>query len=674
MSAEVFISYAAKDRDRVLNLVKRLRGAGVSVWIDQAGIDVATMWSREIVGAIRECKLMLLSISPNSTESENVVKEVALASERKKTIIPVYLESAEIPETMEYQLAGIQRMEYFKEREEVAFQAMIRALVKFGVSVNPEAIEQGEEGFDANLAAHSYSRPVKKKHPLGVVVGSLVAIALVGLLAVLLFSGSDTPPSNDRFETATSNSDDNSKSAESGKTSIAILPFRNIGPTKENSFLAEGMHEEIEAMLSIAPSLMVKEASRFKELTNDPKMIGEALQVDAVVTGSVRQAAGQMRVIVKLVDTKTEAHLWAKTFNEPEGDVFVVQQEIAQSIAEGLQLKLDAALESRMAGRQTRNLEAYNLYLEGRNLWKTRSREGMRNAIEKFDLALAKDNGFALAHVGIADAYNQLVRYDFSPSQVSYPKAQQELEKALELNDNLAEVHASLGYIQYDFEWDWQAAEVSLKKAVSLNPSYPEARRWLSHVYLLRGKIQLAFEEIEVGMRLEQNSANMLQTKAFYQIVAGQFDEAIVTADQAISVNPKFHRAYFRKGTALLRKGELESALQEFKKGEEHRPGVYKAAIAGVLGAMGQTKEAREILDQQILRKESQIVSSTHLAEAFYQLGDHDKALQYFEIAINEKDPSIPYFYAGCNWVPLFDDSRFRALCKRLNQPPKLRP
>ena len=136
MSAEVFISYAAKDRDRVMNLVKRLRGAGVSVWFDQAGIDVATMWSREIVGAIRECKLMLLSISPNSTESENVVKEVALASERKKAIIPVYLEPAEIPETMEYQLAGIQRMEYFKEREEVAFQAMIRALVKFGVSVN----------------------------------------------------------------------------------------------------------------------------------------------------------------------------------------------------------------------------------------------------------------------------------------------------------------------------------------------------------------------------------------------------------------------------------------------------------------------------------------------------------------------------------------------------------
>ena len=121
MSAEVFISYAARDRERVLGLVERLRKAGVTVWIDQVGIDVSTMWSQEIVSAIKGCKVMLLSISPHSTESENVVKELALASERKKPIIPVYLEAAEIPETMEYQLAGIQRVEYFRENEDAAF-------------------------------------------------------------------------------------------------------------------------------------------------------------------------------------------------------------------------------------------------------------------------------------------------------------------------------------------------------------------------------------------------------------------------------------------------------------------------------------------------------------------------------------------------------------------------
>mgnify|MGYP001214296433 CR=1 FL=1 len=156
MNAEVFISYATNDRERVLGLVDRLRDAGVTVWIDQAGIDASSMWSQEIVSAIKGCKVMLLSISPHSTESENVVKELALASERKKPIIPVYLEAAEIPETMEYQLAGIQRVEYFKENEDAAFKAMLRSLVKRGVNVgeeNSEAIQNLKT--EPTLTTHS---------------------------------------------------------------------------------------------------------------------------------------------------------------------------------------------------------------------------------------------------------------------------------------------------------------------------------------------------------------------------------------------------------------------------------------------------------------------------------------------------------------------------------------
>ena len=155
MSPEVFISYAAKDRNRVLGLVKRLRNVGVTVWIDQAGIDVSTMWSQEIVNAIRDCKVMILSISPHSTESENVVKELALASERKKPIIPVYLEPANIPGTMEYQLAGIQRVEYFAESEDAAFRSMIRSLIKRGVTVEASKVEfEGDDTVESSLAAH----------------------------------------------------------------------------------------------------------------------------------------------------------------------------------------------------------------------------------------------------------------------------------------------------------------------------------------------------------------------------------------------------------------------------------------------------------------------------------------------------------------------------------------
>ena len=163
MSAEVFISYAAKDRTRVLDLVERLRAAGVSVWIDQMGIEGATMWSQEIVAAIRSCKVLILAISENSAGSENVVKEVALASEGRKRILPVYIEQAEIPESMAYQLAGIQRIEFFEGREDAAQQAVIRALAKLGVTVHDEA--SAAAANTPGSASHGPSHPTGKAKP-----------------------------------------------------------------------------------------------------------------------------------------------------------------------------------------------------------------------------------------------------------------------------------------------------------------------------------------------------------------------------------------------------------------------------------------------------------------------------------------------------------------------------
>ena len=164
MNAEVFISYASKDRDRILDLVDRLDAAGVSVWIDQMSIEGATMWSQEIVAAIRSCKVLILAISSSSADSENVVKELALASEGRKRILPVYLESAEIPESMAYQLAGIQRVEFFDGDEEVGQQSVIRALAKLGVTVNEEAstAAAGAPKRTSHGASHATTSEVAK--------------------------------------------------------------------------------------------------------------------------------------------------------------------------------------------------------------------------------------------------------------------------------------------------------------------------------------------------------------------------------------------------------------------------------------------------------------------------------------------------------------------------------
>ena len=188
MSAEVFISYAAKDRERVAKLVEGLQQAGVSVWIDMAGIEVAAMWSKEIVSAIRECKVLLLSISPQSTESENVVKELALASERRKKILPVCLDSSGIPKTMEYQLAGIQRVEYVEGEEEQGLLAMIRSLGKLGVTVSSEASEEAAKapGFVSHGNSHYSGSGAKRAGALWVKIAAGAVGAAV--LAVGMFS------------------------------------------------------------------------------------------------------------------------------------------------------------------------------------------------------------------------------------------------------------------------------------------------------------------------------------------------------------------------------------------------------------------------------------------------------------------------------------------------------
>jgi TolB-like protein len=670
MSAEVFISYAARDRERVLGLVERLRKAGVTVWIDQVGIDVSTMWSQEIVSAIKSCKVMLLSISPHSTESGNVVKELALASERKKPIIPVYLEAAEIPETMEYQLAGIQRVEYFRENEDAAFKAMLRSLVKRGVHVDEEgAALDMDEGFETSIASHApepQKTTVSANRKVGVVTPLLV-LAVIGLVLALVLRPDKSPETSGDQAAPVEKSEP--IQAKQNKTSITVLPFRNIGPSNNESFLADGMHEEIDAMLSMTPSLTVKNASRMKDMALDPRSVGEALKVDSVLTGTVRQSGAQLRVTVKLVNTKTEENIWASTFDKSESDIFSVQREIAQKVVEGLKLKLGEGQQDLIVNRQTKDLEAYNLYINGRKMWKTRTREGMRDSIEKFELALSKDPKFALAYVGIADAYNQLVMYGHSPPEVSFPKAKDELKKALALNDSISEVHASLGFISWVYDWNWDAAEKSLKKALSINPNYPDARRWLSHVHITMGNISSALEEIDKGIKLEPNSGNMISTKSIYLTHSEKIDDAIKTAQAGITKNPSFIRLYEALAVAHLNAGDYDSALNALEQGDNLHPGEYQLIKANIMAARGDQAEAKLILDKEIKKKGLDVISSTGIAKAFYLLNEDIKALDYLEMAIKEKDHGITYLHVNFDWNRIGDSQRFKAICKRLNLP-----
>ena len=669
MSAEVFVSYARTDRERVVELVERMRSAGIGVWVDEGGIHGASLWGQEIVDAIDASKVMVLMISDSSITSDNVVKELSIASEEKKPILPVYLQRSQLPKSMRYQLAGIQHIEFFEGQEDEAFQSMLVSLSRLGVSAGgAEAKPDSTSETVLEGQSTATNAPVSTGRKGGLVTPLLV-LAVIGLVLALIMRPDKST------ETPEGQAVEEGKSpltpVKPSKTSIAVLPFRNLGPQDKESLLADGMREEIDAMLSMTPSLTVKNASRMKDSELDPRAIGDALKVDSVLTGTVRQSGGQLRVIVQLVDTKTEENIWAKTFDKTESDVFAVQREIAQSVAEGLRLKLGEGQEDQLAKRQTEDLEAYNLYIQGRKMWNTRTREGMRDSIEKFELALAKDPRFALAHVGIADAYNFLVGYGYSPPKISTPKAKEELKKAFALNENLSEAHASMGWIHFNYDWNWDAAQKSFKKALAINPSNPEGRRWLSHLYMILGQVTEAMNEIEKGINIEPDSANMLTTKSHYLLSIGQLEQSLETAMEAERKDPQFVNSYRRLGLAQAFKGNFEAAFETYKRGDKLYQGKYQLAKAITFALMGNKKEARSILNAEMLQKDKKIVRPSDIANAYYYIGDYDNALNYLQMGIEEKDSGLSFLYFSSEWEKLFDNKKFNAIRERLNLPPK---
>ena len=672
MSAEVFISYGTRDRERVLGLVERLRSAGVTVWIDQAGIDVSSMWSQEIVSAIKGCKVMLLAISPHSTESENVVKELALASERKKPIIPVYLQAAEIPETMEYQLAGIQRVEYYKENENAAFKAMLRSLVNRGVHVDKET-----SGASQNLIAETALTPqnsepqkatVSRYNKIGILIPILL-LTIAGLVSVLLFQSGDENTNLGEHTSNSKNSD--SIQQNEAKNSIAIVPFRNIGAESENSFLAEGMHEEINAMLSMAPNLMVKDGSRFKEQINDVKTVGQSLEVESILTGSVMQSNGKLRVIVKLVDAKTEANLWTKTFDKNEGDFFTIQREIAQSVAEGLSINLDSEYNVLIAKRQTKNLEAYNLYLEARLLWNTRIKNNMYQAIEKYELALVKDPQFALGHVGIAECYNMIAGYGFSPPSIAYPKAKRALEQALNINENISEAHSSLGWYYYAYEYDYDKAETSLLKALSLNPSSPEANRWYAQVRSVRFKTE-SLNEIKKAIKLEPKSAITRFVQVRILTTFRKLDEAIEAAEKVKELDLKYIMWPYCNIEILYLQGKYEEALSLSEEAiKNFNDPMYYGIKGFILGELNRKEEALSVIKALEKMSSERNIRNQYIYMINYSIGDYDSALNSLNEDFEKNLFNTFIFDPRLYWVKLHDNEKFKKIFLNFGLPLK---
>jgi TolB-like protein len=671
MNAEVFISYASKDQERILDLVERLDATGVSVWIDQMSIEGATMWSQEIVEAIDVCKVLILAISPNSSESENVVKEVALASERRKKILPVCLEMSSIPKSMEYQLAGIQRVEYFAGEEDQGLQAMVRALAKLSVTVSSEASTAAADApkRTSHGASHAATAQTTKSEctawgKIASAVGGVTVLA-----AGLFFLGGSSSETTIPLGQAQTNT---TAQATLDTNRVVVLPFKVIGSAQDSEDLGYGLVSTLTSKLQPLQSLVVianESARKFKDSDQSPNEIGQALQVGTIVTGEIQTGGNKMQVNIRVIDANTEALGWGSTFTKTKDEFLDLQNEIATKLASELKGGLDASEAQQLAQKATENREAQAEYQAGRREWNKRSKEGFENAIRHFERAIELDPNYADPYTGLADTYGLYPFYNFGTADVAMPRAKEYAQKAINLNPNTAGANTSLAFVLYTYEHEWELAEEHFKKAIQLNPNYPTGHHWYGMYLIHMGRADEAIPLLIKGTQLDPKAMIIKNGLSIAYWCAGQKQMALKTVDTQFQIDPYFPPGMHTKYGMLLADTSEKAVkhLSEAIKAYPNQP-LNQWSLSNVHWAA----EDRELAKDQLLELHARFndsFSKARFAELYFIMGKEDIAYELLEKSIEAKEAPV-YFTAVIPSMKKFQSqARFRELFKEINHP-----
>ena len=439
------------------------------------------------------------------------------------------------------------------------------------------------------------------------------------------------------------------------RKSIAVLPLANLSTDAENEYFSDGLTEDILAQLSKIGRLKVisrTSVMQYKKTAKNLREIGRELGVATILEGSVRKAANKVRISVQLIDAGTDEHLWSETYDRELADIFAIQSDVAQQIAEALKAHVSPEERTRIEHRPTKNLDAYQAYLRGLFLWNQRTDESVNAGIEQFKRAIGLDPVYAPAYVGLADSYIVLGNFGTYRPAAIYPRAKAAALKALEIDDTLGEVHASLAQIKMNFDWDWAGAERAYLRAIELRPSYATAHHWYALYLSAMGRFDQALVESHRAQELDPLSAIIGSNVAATLLGARRYDEALTAIRQALAMNPEFWSTYLYLGMVLNNTGAYAEALAALRKADEPAPGssVAVSAMMGyALAKLGETEQAQRIADILADRYQRTYASPVWTAFLFVGLGRHREALEWLERACRDRD----------SWLRLVKTSSF---------------
>jgi serine/threonine-protein kinase len=456
-------------------------------------------------------------------------------------------------------------------------------------------------------------------------------------------------------------------------SSIAVLPFVNLSSDKENEYFSDGLTDDLIGTLTKVQGLRVvarSSAFQFKGKNPDIRTAGQQLNVATVLEGSVQKSGGRLRITAQLSSVADGYHLWSETYDRELKDVFAVQDEITRAIVRALEVRVAGDPGRRLAAASTQDLDAYNLYLQGRfhlNKWRP---EGARKGIEYFEQAIAKDPAYAPAYAGLADCHTWLGVFGWSPAGKAMPQAREAANRALRLDETLAAAHISLGYVKSLYDWDWPGAQREFRRALELSPGDPDAHFAYSLTYLAPlGRLDEALAEIERARALDPLSPYKITAAGMIDWYRRDYDRAAGQYRKAIELDPAFYYAYDELRHLECARGRTEAAAAVVQSMRGVFDNVNDTTVrAAAYGRQSKQAEARALVETSIreytrLRK---FGVSCHAAEIYAVIGEKDLAIEWLNKAYQERNPLLAYAKVMPSYDCLRSDPRFTALLTRL--------
>lgn len=456
-----------------------------------------------------------------------------------------------------------------------------------------------------------------------------------------------------------------------GHASIAVLPFNDLSPDHDQEYFCDGLADDITAALCRVPGLETAARTStfsFKGQACDVREIGERLGVATVLEGSVRKAGDQLRVTVQLSDVSKGFSIWTERYDRRMDDVFALQDEISQAIVE--RLKLELLSDSRPAVQGTQVVAAYELYLKGRFEWYRRTETSLRRGIELFHQAIEADPSYALAYAGLADSFNMMAFYCFQPPKETFPQAREAAQRALDLDDRLAEAHVSLAYVHHYHDWSWDTAEAGFKRALELKPDYPLARQWYFNLLICVGRFKEAWAQVSQAKELDPLSAYSHSLMGWVRYYLRDYSLAIKLLREAHELDPTYAPAYVWRSWACIEKGLYDEAVDALRHAVAHggRTVLTEAYLGYANARMGKEKFARGNLYRmgRYRYAPAYLMALVRLA-----LGEKERAMKLLEAAFDERSHFMALLAADPRFSELHDEPRYQALIQRIGLPPE---